>query len=144
MPFTIHEKAVKRQMFWNIGQPQEVVKFDGEIPETWAGTPGRGLPVREIPHYEFPMAVYLWPLEPTRTVVHRNANHEIVHQEEVPLEHLVKIISCEAHKAGGPKDCAACNQLLKAALAEGWVREPYIPKPPVDETPALYGPRKKK
>lgn len=143
MPYTIDQKALRKQMFWNITRPQEVVKFDGEIPENWMGTPGQGLPVREIPHYEFPRAVFLHPNEPTRTVIHRNDRHEIVHEEEIPLEHLTKAICCDAHKDGGPKECPACNKLLNAALAEGWVKEPYIPKPRVDESTALYGPPKK-
>lgn len=143
MPFEIDQQATKRQMEWNISRPQEVVKFDGPIPETWMGTPGHGLPVREIPVYDFPRVLYLHPTQPTKTVLHRNDRHEVVHEEEIPLEHLAKTICCEAHKNGGPKDCAGCNQLLEAALEDGWVKEPYIPKPAVDESAALYGPRKK-
>lgn len=143
MPFAIDEKALRKQFSWSTSRPQEVVKFDGEIPEGWMGTPGHGLPVKEIPHYEFPRVLYLHPTQPTRTVIHRNDRHEVVHEEEIPLEHLTKVICCEAHKNGGPKDCAACTKLLEEAISEGWTREPYIPKPPADETPALYGPRKK-
>jgi hypothetical protein len=142
MPFAIDEKAMRRQFSWNSSRPQEVVKFGEEIPEGWMGTPGHGLPVKEIPHLEFPCVVYLHPNEPTRTVVHRNDKHEVVHEEEIPLEHLTKVICCDAHRGGGPKDCAACNQLLKGALAGGWVKEPYVPKPAVDESAALYGPQK--
>lgn len=145
MPFAIDEKAMRLQFSWNTSRPQEVVKFEGGIPpEGWMGTPGHGLPVREIPHFDFPVVVYLHPNTPTRTVVHRNDRHEVVHEEEIPLEHLAKVICCDAHKNGGPKDCAACNQLLKGALAEGWQREPYIAKPAVNESAALYGPRKEK
>lgn len=142
MPYTIDSKAVRKQMFWNISRPQEVVKFDGEIPETWQGTPGQGLPVREIPTYEFPLVVYLWPNQPTRTVLHRNDRHEVVHEEQIPLEHLTRVICCDAHKDGGPKDCPACSQLLEVALAEGWQRDPYIPEPPADDTLAYWRQKK--
>lgn len=143
MPYTIDHAAARKQMFYDPSKPQE--KAPEVLPEGWLGTTSRGLPVREIPTYEFPLVLYLWPNQPTRTVVHRNDRHEVIHEEEVALEALTRIVGCElAHKRGCAKECADCNKALEAALAEGWQREPYIPKPPVDETPALYGPRKKK
>lgn len=143
MAFTIHEQATKKQMFLNVSRPQEQVP--DPLPENWTGTLGQGLPVKQIPHFEFPCILYMHPNRPTKTVVHRNTQHEIVHEEEIPLEHLTRVISCEAHKNGGPKDCANCNKALESALGEGWTRTPYIapeiPKPDDD----LYGrPRGKK
>jgi hypothetical protein len=142
MPFALHVGAAKKQMFLNVSRPQEQVP--DVLPENWQGTASQGLPVTQIPHLEFPLVVYMHPNEPTRTVLHRNERHEVIHEEEVPLEHLTKVVCCDAHKNGGPKDCPDCNKALKVALAEGWVKEPYIPKPVVDESPALYGPRKER
>jgi hypothetical protein len=143
MPFTIHEAAVKKQMFWQIARPQEPVQK--EIPENWQSTPGQGLPVLEIPHWDFPRVVYLHPNTPTRTIIHRNDRHEVVDEELVPLEHLTKVIACDAHiKNGGPKECPDCNKGLQSALAEGWTTKPYLPEPPAKSDADLYGPRKKK
>jgi hypothetical protein len=140
MPYAIHEEAARRQMNLNVSQPQEPVPE--VLPENWSSTGNRGLPVRLIPHFEFPIVVYLWPNEPTKTIIHRNDRHEVIHEEEIPLEHLTRTLSCEAHKNGGPKECAACNEVLEAALAEGWRRESYIPAPPANPNEGLYGPRK--
>jgi hypothetical protein len=141
VPFTIDVNAARKQMNLDISKPQE--KAPDPLPEGWLGTQSRGIPVREIPHYDFPCVVYLHPRVPTRTVVHRNDRHEAIHEEEVPLEHLTKVICCAAHVNGGTKQCADCNKALEAALAEGWVREPYIPAPPPRPDVDLYGPRKK-
>ncbi len=142
MGFAIDEKAARKMMNWNTSRPQEVAP--DPLPEGWLGTAGGGLPVKQIPHYEFPKCIYLWPNAPTKTVIHRNDRHEVVHEEEIPLEALTKTISCEAHAAGGPKECPDCNKLLEAALAEGWVTKPYIPEAPAKPDADLYGPRKKK
>jgi hypothetical protein len=143
MPHAIHEAALKKQMHYNSSRPQEAVPE--VLPENWTGTPQQGLPVLQIPHFEFPLCLYMHPLVPARKVIHRNDRQEVVHEELVPLEHLTKVVGCEAHiKSGGPRDCPDCNASLEAALAEGWVKEPYIPKPAADENLGLYGPRKKK
>jgi hypothetical protein len=141
MPFTIDHAAAKKQMFYDPSKPQE--KVPEVLPENWLGTSSRGLPVREIPFYAFPCVLYLHPLRPSQEIEHRNDRMELVHTEIVPTEHLTKTVSCEAHKNGGPKDCADCNKVLKAALEEGWVKEPYIPEAPPKKDEDLYGPRKK-
>lgn len=87
------------------------------------GFPG-GLPVKSIPHAEYPRVVYKHPNEPYRNVEHRNAQHEVVDIEVVPTEHLTLSVADEVK--------------LKSALAEGWVLKPYLPKPPVDPVAYLY------
>lgn len=127
MPHTIHEGAARKQFFLNVSRPQEVVPEN--LPENWTGTLSQGLPVKAIPHYEYPRVVYAHPNRPTRTVLHRNERREVVHEEEIQNEHLSKLVGCEAHmKSGGPKECRDCKKALEAALAEGWVLEPYIPE----------------
>jgi len=128
-------------MTWNTSRPQEVAP--DPLPEGWLGTVSGGLPVKQIPHFEFPLVLYKHPARPTRTIIHRNAEHEVVETEEVPTEHLTKVVGCEAHiKTGGPKECVACRKSLDAAVADGWVTQPYIAPalPKGDED--LYGPRK--
>lgn len=137
MPYTIHTQAMKKQMFWNQSRPQEVVQKD--LAENWNGTPGQGLPVIEIPHFDFPCVVYKHPRRPFRQIEHRNDNFEVVGTERIPTEHKTKTVCCDAHKAGGPKECKECNKALDALLAKGWTETPYIPKavPKPDED--LYG-----
>lgn len=127
MPFTVHEQAVKKQMNYIVSRPQEQVP--DPLPENWQGTSGGGLPVKQIPHLEFPRVVYMHPNEPTQEIEHRNDKFELVGTEVVPTEHLTKIVNNETE--------------LKAALEEGWVKEPYIPKPVQTKTASLYGPKKK-
>lgn len=127
MGFTIHEAAVKKQMTWDVTRPQEQVPEP--LPEGWSGTRGGGLPVKQIPHLEFPRVLYMHPNEPFQEIEHKNDKHEIVSTEVVPTEHLTKTVNNETE--------------LKAALAEGWVKEPYIPKPVPAKTAGLYGPKKK-
>lgn len=145
MPYAIDLEAAKKQINLNVTRQQEVVQRepDGSLREGWLGTVNGGLPVRQIPHYSFPVVLYLWPNVPTRTVVHRNSAHEIVFEEEIPLEHKTKTIACPAHANGGFSDCAECNKLLDAALTDGWRREPYIGRPAPREDADLYGPVKK-
>jgi hypothetical protein len=139
LPYTIDEAAARKQIIWDSSKPQE--QAPAVLPDNWVGTVSRGLPVREIPFFPFPRVVYLHPNEPIRTVVHRNSRHEVVHEEEIPLEHLTRVIGCEAHiKNGGPKDCPDCNRLLESVIGDGWLKEPYIPEPPPRED-SLYGPR---
>lgn len=126
MPFAIHEEAVKKQMSVIVGRPQEQVPE--VLPENWQGTVGQGLPVKQIPHMEFPRIVYMHPNEPLQTMEHRNDKFELVGTEVVPTEHLAKQVKNE-------------DELI-AALAEGWVKEPYIPQA-APKAPGLYGPKEK-
>jgi len=139
MPFAIDEKATRKMMNWNVSRPQEVAP--DPLPEGWMGTVGGGLPVKQIPHYEFPIVVYLWPVRPFRELEHRNDNFELVGTEKIPTEHLTKVVSCDAHKNGGPASCPDCNASLEAVLAEGWRKEPYLPAAPAKPDSDLYGPR---
>jgi hypothetical protein len=141
MPFTIHEEAARKQMYLNISRADQAVP--AVLPKEFQGTQTQGLPVREIPYYDFPCVVYMHPNQPTRKVVHRNHLHEIVDEEFIPNEHLTKVVSCDAHVNGGTKECPDCNKALEAAMAEGWVKEPHIPAPPPRPDVDLYGPRKK-
>ncbi len=126
MPFAIHEEAVKKQMSYIVGRPQEQVPET--LPENWQGTAGQGLPVKQIPHMEFPRVVYMHPNEPLQEIEHRNDKFELVGTEVVPTEHLTKIVHNETE--------------LKAAVEEGWVKHPYIPAP-APKSPGLYGPKAK-
>lgn len=126
MGFTIHEVAAKKQMNWNVGNGQEAVP--DPLPENWQGTRNGGLPVKQIPHLEFPRVVYMHPNNPLQEIEHRNDKFEVVGTEVLPTEHLTKVVSNDAE--------------LEAALAEGWVKEPYIPKV-APKNVGLYGPKKK-
>jgi len=86
-------------------------------------------PVKEIPHMEFPRVVYKHPLEPTRKIEHRNANHEVVEVEKIQSEHLTRVVADERE--------------MQTALADGWVKEPYLPKPLPDPNARLYASPKK-
>ncbi len=131
MPFTIDEEAAKKQMSLHIMRGQETVprQPDGTLREGWSGTTSGGLPVRQIPHLEFPRVVYMHPNEPLEEIEHRNDKYELLGTEVVPTEHLTKIVHNETE--------------LKAALSDGWVKEPYIPAPPPPKSAGLYGPKKK-
>ena len=144
MPFAIDLEAARKQINLNVSRAQEIVQreLDGSLREGWLGTVNGGLPVRQIPHYSFPVVLYLWPNQTTKQIVHRNAAHEVVEVEEVPLEHQTRVIVCSAHANGGPQDCAECNKLLDDALESGWRKEPYIPPTAPREDEGLYGPRK--
>lgn len=141
MPFTVHTEAAKKQMFLNTSRPQEVVPK--EIDEGWHGTPNQGLPVIEIPHFNFPVVLYLHPLEPVQKIVHRNAQREIVEIEEIPTEHLSKVVACKAHIQTGAEKCVDCQKALETALADGWKTKPYIPQAPPKPDDDIYGLRKK-
>jgi hypothetical protein len=141
MPFKVDENAMKKQMYWNVSRPQEVAP--DALPEGWLGTVGGGLPVKQIPHYEFPIVVYFWPSRPFREIEHRNDKFEVVGTERIATEHLSKTVACKAHINGGPKECVQCNEALDAALAEGWTRQAYIPKAPAKPDDDLYGRKKK-
>jgi hypothetical protein len=132
MPFTIDEEAAKKQFELNISREQEVVQREpsGSLRQGWMRTASGGLPVKQIPHMEFPRVVYLHPNRPFQEIEHRNTNHELVHKELCPTEHMTKIVNNEAE--------------LKAALADGWQTKPYIPAAPEKKDPDLYGPRSNK
>lgn len=129
MPFTLDEEAAKKQMQLNIMRGQETVPrlSDGTLREGWSGTISGGLPVRQIPHLEFPRVIYLHPNEPFQEIQHRNDKYELVGTEVLPTEHLTKLVNNKAE--------------LSAALDEGWLKEPYIPKT-APKSPGLYGPKK--
>ena len=126
MPFEIHEEALRKQLSVNVMRPQEQVA--DPVPPNFSGTMSQGLPVRLIPHREFPRVVYKHPNQPTRVIEHRNANFEVVGTEVVAAEHLTKLVQNEAE--------------LKAALKDGWVKEPYIPPALPDPNASLYETRK--
>jgi len=81
-------------------------------------------PVISIPHMDFPRVVYKHPLEPFRTIEHRNARHELVEEEIVASEHLTRSV--------------ADQKELEKALKEGWTLKPYIPPTLPDPNADLY------
>lgn len=113
MPQTLDHEAMSKALTLDLSAPQRQ-----------ANQPGTGLVVKQIPHLEFPKCVYKHPVEPFKTIVHRNAKFEVVAEETVPAEHISKAVNDEAE--------------LKAALAEGWVREPFVPAPLPDPNANLY------
>jgi hypothetical protein len=127
MPFTVSPEAARKQMSWNVRAPQEQVP--DPIPENWQGTASGGLPVKQIPYLEFPRVVYMHPNEPFETIEHRNDKFEVVSTDTIPTEALTKTVNNEAE--------------LKAAMKDGWVKEPYIPKAAPTRNAGLYGPKKK-
>jgi hypothetical protein len=143
MPFAIDEKATRKMMTWNTSRKDELAP--DPLPEGWLGTVGGGLPMKQIPHWEFPIVLYLHPTRPFREIEHRDANFALVATERVATEHLARSINCAAHVSGGPASCPDCKAQLDAAVAEGWTRTPYIPAAPEKPDSDLYGgPRKKK
>ncbi len=109
MPLTIDEERFGKLETLDLTQPQN--------------SP-HGIPVKQIPHLEFPLCVYKHPAEPFFVRLHRNAQHEVVDREMVAAEHKIHI--CQNKKE------------LDRMLAQGYVREPYIPQAPPDPTEALY------
>ena len=112
-------------------RPQEEVQrqSDGTLRDGWAGTISGGLPVKRIPFSEFPKVVYMHPNEPFEEIEHRNDRFEVVSTDLVATEHLTKQVNNDAE--------------LKAALAAGWVEQPYIQQTPPSNKDSLYGPKKK-
>lgn len=122
MPHTIHEEALR---------DSQKVALDVTAPDYVAtkGADGHfrhqpGIPVRNIPILEFPRVVYKHPKEPYFRKEHRNKEHEIVDVEMLPAEALSRVVGDEAE--------------LKAALAEGYVKDPYIAPAPPDPNAHLY------
>lgn len=109
MPFAIDEEKFKDRLSLDMSQPHN---------------PATGIPVKQIPILEYPRLVYKHPSEPFKTVLHRNAKHEIVHEEIVPTEHIYKRIENQKE--------------LAIALKEGWVEKPYIAPPLPDADAHLY------
>jgi|SRR5215469_14276284 len=109
MPLAIDEEKFAKQQTLDMSKPQ--------------GTP-QGLPVKHIPHAEYPRCVYRHPNEPFHEVLHRNANHEVVHRELVPSEHLVHMCQNKAE--------------FEAKRREGWRVDPYIAQAPPNPTEHLY------
>jgi len=112
MPFAIDEEKFRKQATFDVSAPPNSAT---------------GIPVKQIPFLEYPRCLYKHPNEPFRTIIHRNAQHEIVEQEIVQTEHISKIVNSEEE--------------MKAVLADGWVKEAYIPKdlPKVED--GLYTPK---
>ncbi len=109
MPLTIDEEKLSKMQTLDMSLPQ--------------GSP-HGIPVKAIPHLEYPRCVYKHPVETFREVIHRNVNHEVVHRELVPTEHRVHVCHSKAE--------------YDKKISEGWTDKPYIPQAPPDETDALY------
>jgi hypothetical protein len=122
MPFEIHEEAFRKATEINVMRPQEAVP--DPLPDNWSGTPNRGLPVRQIPHNEYPRVVYKHPKVLFKEKEHRNANFELVYVERIPTEHKSKLVKDEEE--------------LKQALAKGWRKDPYIPAPPPKPDAGIY------
>ena len=108
MPFTVDVEAMTDKP----GKPS-IVSMDPAKP-----------PVKQIPHMAFPKVVYMHPKEPFRVVIHRNTQHEIVHEEHIPSENLTRAVSDEKE--------------LAKALKEGWVKEPYVTPAEPDPNAHLY------
>lgn len=109
MPTSIDEERFRSQETLDMSKPQ--------------GT-AQGLPVKQIPHQEYPKCAYRHPVTPYREVQHRNVNHEVVHRELVATEHQVHV-------------CLTAQE-FREKLSKGWVAEPYIQQAPPDPTEHLY------
>lgn len=131
-PLAIDESKMQNQPSGQSGQPQQILSLDPAKP-----------PTKSIPHYHFPLVVYKHPVEKFVTIVHRNAKHEVVHEEIVPAEHLTQVVSCREHESGGLKACENCQSELKKALKDGWVEEPFVPEAPPDPRARLYEQKRK-
>ena len=110
MPFAIDEDQMKGN---EEKQINKILSMDPAKP-----------PVKQIPFMEYPRVVYKHPTQPYRVVEHRNTQHEVVQIEHIPSEHLTRVV--------------ADKKELEAALKDGWVKEPYIAKPPEDPNANLY------
>ncbi len=110
MPLTVDEEKFAKQETLDMTKPQ--------------GT-SQGLPVKQIPHQEYPRCVYKHPNSPFFVEEHRNVNHEVVHREVKASEHRVHICKTETEH--------------KQKLAEGWKNEPFLQQAPPDPMDALYG-----
>ncbi|MFC5861089.1 hypothetical protein ACFPT7_02160 [Acidicapsa dinghuensis] len=84
----------------------------------------QGLPVKQIPHQEYPRVIYKHPNAPFYVEEHRNVNHEVVHREVKSADHRTHV--CKSKSEHEQK------------LAEGWKNEPYIQLAPPDPMDDLY------
>ena len=109
MPFAVDEAKLDSKKRYDVSAP----------PNSPAG-----LPMKQIPHMEYPRVVYKHPAEPWKKIEHRNAQHEVVDVETIPAEHLTLMVNDE-------------KELAKAMKA-GWKKEPYVPVPQVDPNANLY------
>ena len=109
MPFTIDEERMRKQASFDVSA---------------APNSPTGIPIKQIPHQEFPRVIYKHPTQPFRKIEHRNTQHEVVDVETVPAEHLTKVVNDEKE--------------LKRAIAEGWVLKSYIPQAAPDPNAELY------
>lgn len=109
-PISIDEEKFASQETLDLSKPQ--------------GT-AQGLPVKHIPHQEYPRAVYKHPRSPFFVEEHRNVNHEVVHREVKSTEHRVHVVHSKAEH--------------EDKLADGWKNEPYIQVAPPDPMDDLYG-----
>lgn len=110
MPYTIDEEKFRKQTSFDVSAPPNSPT---------------GIPVKQIAVEEFPRVVYKHPKEPFKTIIHRNAKHEVVDEEIVPSEHLTM-------KVENKKE-------LDAALKSGWELKPFVPAPPPSPDANLYG-----
>lgn len=109
MPQTVDHEKMKKQMTFDVSAP--------------TGSP-TGIPVMQIPHMEFPRVVYKHPVEPFRTIVHRNNKFEVVAEEVIPAEHISLVVT--------DKDA------LEKAQKDGYELKPYIPQAVPDPDAHLY------
>jgi hypothetical protein len=84
----------------------------------------QGLPVKQIPHQEYPRAVYKHPNAPFYVEEHRNVNHEVVHREVKAAEHRVHVCHSKVEH--------------EQKLTQGWKNEPFIQLAPPDPMDDLY------
>jgi hypothetical protein len=110
MPAEIDEEKFASQETLDLSRPQ--------------GTP-QGLPVRQIPHQEYPRVVYKHPNAPFYVEEHRNVNHEVVQREVKSAEHRTHVVGTKTEH--------------EQKLADGWRNEPYIQLAPPDPMDDLYG-----
>lgn len=108
-PTAIDEERFGKQETLDLSKPQ--------------GT-AQGLPVKQIPHQEYPRVVYKHPNAPFYVEEHRNVNHEVVHREVKSSEHRVHVCHSRAEH--------------ERKLEEGWQNEPFIQLAPPDPMDDLY------
>lgn len=109
MPYTIDEEKFRKQATFDVSA---------------APNAPTGIPVKQIPILEFPRVAYKHPVEPFKTIIHRNSKQEIVREEMVQTEHLARLVNDKKE--------------LEAAMKEGWKKEPYIPEALPDPDAHLY------
>lgn len=109
MPTAIDEGKFASQETLDLSKPQ--------------GT-AQGLPVKQIPHQEYPRAIYRHPNAPFYVEEHRNVNHEVVHREVKSSEHRVHVCHSKSEH--------------ELKLKEGWKNEPFIQLAPPDPMDDLY------